>query len=130
MIEMTHYETENIYTVVYNGPVTLEDYENLVKKAEKLLSALADGKKMTNITNLSNGKVVNKDVVKAMADFTKRNTPYFNKIHIVGMSAFMKILYRTFLVLLGKNNVTIVEERTFEDVCTEYKIHDIKKAAI
>lgn len=126
---MTHYEEHFAYTVIYNGPVQLNDYLDLVRKAEAILHNLPEGKKMTNITNLSNGKVVNKEVVKAMADFTKRNAKYFNKIHIVGMSAFMKVLYKTFLTLVGKNDVTVVEARSFEEVCSEYKIHEIKKAA-
>jgi hypothetical protein len=122
LIELKHYEEKNLYTVVYKGPVNLDEYKDLILKAEALLSNLPTGKKMVNITNLKNGKVVNKDVVLAMADFTKRNAASFEKIHIVGMSAFMKILYRTFLAIVGKDNPTVVEERNFEDVCASYGV--------
>lgn len=122
MIELKHYKEKYLYTVTYRGPVNLDEYKDLIQKAEAMLFDLPANKKMVNITNLKHGKVVNKDVVFAMAEFTKRNSASFEKIHIVGMSAFMKILYRSFLVLVGKDNPTVVEERSFEDVCASYGI--------
>lgn len=130
MIQFDYYEEKGVYTVNYNGAITLEDYLELVQKAENILHNLPAGEKVSNITNLTHGKVVNKDVTKAMAEFTKRNSPYFKTIHIVGMSAFMKILYKTFLLLVGKNNPTVVENRSYSEVCAEYNIpQETKKAA-
>lgn len=122
---MIHYffnEDRHIILVVYQGAITLEQIDNYEKFVHNCFASLKGAQKIINITDLSRGKIANGEFTERLANLTQQYKSQTEMIYVTGMSAFARILYKTYLRIVGNHEIHMIAGEPLDTICERFDI--------
>lgn len=122
MIHRFFNQSRHVIVVIYDGAITenfIDSYENFVHES---FASLRGGEKIINITDLSRGKITSSSVTQRLAELTEQYKSQTEMIYITGMSAFVRILYKSYLRIVGNHEIHMVAKEPLDTICERFNI--------
>ena len=127
MIHSFYSKSEKLVIAIYDGAISIKDVEIYEEFIHRSFSELNDYEKITNITDLSHGKLINaNNAMNRLANLTESYKSRTQKIYIRGMGAFAKILFRTYLKIVNDEGLHIVSDEDLSKVCYSFGLQTPK----
>jgi hypothetical protein len=122
MIYTKFYKNEKIIIVSYVGGIDAEDIEEYEEFIHDTFLGSDPKHKLTLLSDMTRGKVTDRSITKRLGDLTQTYKSQTKAIYIIGLTPFMKILYKTYLVLSGAASIHKVTNETLKELCKKYRI--------
>ena len=119
MVNFSFYPDKGILISIYYNSILLEDVNKLNDYWEEIINET--DKQIVSISVFQFAKVKDRDVNKQFAIDMEKNYKRIEKVIVIGLNPFMKILYRLYISLVGK---LVPHElgNSLEELCLEYDI--------
>ena len=122
MIHRFFNQTRHVIVVIYDGAITEKFIGAYEKFIHESFASLRDGEKIVNITDLSRGKITSSNVTQRLADLTEQYKSQTEMIYITGMSAFIRILYKSYLRIVGNHEIHMIAKEPLNIICERFNI--------
>ena len=122
MIHRFYNQSRHVIVVIYDGPITEKFMGAYEKFVHESFASLKKGEKITNITDLSRGKIASSELIERFAQLTEQYITQTEMIYITGMSAFVRILYKTYLRIVGNHEIHMIAKEPLDVICDRFNI--------
>ena len=122
MIHRFYNQSQHVIVVIYDGPITKKFVGAYEKFVHESFASLKDGEKITNITDLSQGKIASSELIERFAKLTDQYKSQTEMIYITGMSAFVRILYKMYLRIVGNHEIHMIAKEPLNVMCDRFNI--------
>jgi hypothetical protein len=111
MIHMIYKCENNLQITLYRDDINREDITYSIARNIKFYQTLEKDKQIIALIDFRTAKAVNSDLYKMLADFGNEYGHLYSKIYITGLSAFLTILFRSYLALskMGDKHIALKE---------------------